>query len=118
MLATSSTAPALRPLPALHPFHRFIAAGAAALLLLLTILAVSPQLHAGFHAHDATTESVQTDDGCVISLFAGGVTATPAALGLALPPPTFVIPAPTARAEIFVSPPRYLLRPERGPPRR
>lgn len=110
MLATSSTSPALRP------FRRFIAAGAAALVLLLTILAVSPQLHAGLHAHDATTESVQKDDGCVISLFAGGVTAAPAALLLAAPATAYLAAAVTPRTEIFVSPPRYLLQPERGPP--
>jgi hypothetical protein len=110
VLAKSSTSPALRP------FHRFIAAGAAALVLLLTILAVSPQLHAGLHAHGATNASVQTDDGCVISLFAGGVTAAPAAISLAAPTIAYVEIVFAPRAEIFVSPPRYLLQPERGPP--
>jgi hypothetical protein len=110
VLATSSTSLALRP------FHRFIAAGAAALVLLLTILAVSPQLHAGLHAHDVATDSAQNDDGCVISLFAGGVTAAPVAVTLTAPTVVHTEIAFAPRAEIFVSPPRYLHQPERGPP--
>ncbi len=102
--------------PALRPFHRFIAAGSALLVLLLTVLAVSPQLHADLHAHDAATEAVHADDGCVISLFASGVTAAPSALLLAVPPTTHVAATFSPRTEIFVSPPRYLHQPERGPP--
>ncbi len=110
MPATNKSSPALRP------FHRFFAAGSAVLVLLLTVLAVSPQLHADFHAHDAATEAVHTDDGCVVSLFAGGVTAAPAALFLAAPTTAHVAAALAPRTEIFVSPPRYLHQPERGPP--
>ena len=102
--------------PALRSFHRFLAAGSAVLVLLLTVLAVSPQLHADFHAHDAETGAAHTDDGCVVALFAGGVTATPAALFLAAPTTAHAAVAFTPRAEIFVSPPRYLHQPERGPP--
>ena len=104
------------PPAAPSPLRRLLAAGAAALVLLLTVLAVSPQLHAGFHAHDAATAADANDDGCVISLFAGGVTAAPAAPVFAAPPATFLTAAYAPRAKIFVSPPRYLHQPERGPP--
>lgn len=106
---------------ALSPLRRLLAAGAATLVLLLTVLAVSPQLHAGFHTHDAANAVTHAphpanDDGCVISLFAGGVTAAPAVLLLAAPNTAHIAVAFAPRAEIFVSPPRYLLQPERGPP--
>lgn len=102
--------------PALRSFHRFIAAGSAALVLLLTILAVSPQLHADVHGHSHPHDAVPSDEGCVVTLFAAGVTAAPAVLIVAAPPVTHVAPAPDTHVEIFVSPPRYLHQPERGPP--
>lgn len=110
MLVKSPNSSALRPL------HRFIAAGAAALLLVLTFLAVSPRLHAALHAHDVATEATHADDGCVITLFAGGVTAAPAAVNLTAPSTVHIAVAFAPRLEIFVSPPRYLHQPERGPP--
>jgi hypothetical protein len=109
--------------------HRALAVGAAALVMMLTVLAVSPQLHADLHAADPShahhqgpdhshshSETPHTDEGCVVTLFAAGVTAAPAPVVVLAPtvrhtPATF-----SPRAEVFVSSPRYLHQPERGPP--
>ena len=100
-----------------HPFRRLLALGAAALVLLLTVLAVSPQLHTSFHDHhdDCTAENTQ-DEGCVVTLFAAGVTAAPAPLVVVAPPTTHLRAEFSPHSEIFVTPPRYLHQPERGPP--
>lgn len=92
--------------------RRLGAAGAAALVLGLTLFAASPQLHDWLHACD----HVDADEGCPVTLFAGGVplpveqpvVAAPAAFRSAWSAP--------AREEIFLPTPRYLLQPERGPP--
>lgn len=99
-----------------HPFRRLLALGAAALVLLLTVLAVSPQLHTEFHGHDDCAAADSQDEGCVVTLFAAGVTAAPAPLVVVAPPPTHLRAEFSPHSEIFVSPPRYLHQPERGPP--
>ncbi len=100
-----------------HPFRRLWALGAAALVLLLTVLAVSPQLHTAFHGHDddCAAENSQ-DEGCVVTLFAAGVTAAPTPLVVVAPPQAHLRADFSPHSEIFVSPPRYLHQPERGPP--
>ena len=101
-----------------HPLRRLLALGATALVLLLTVLAVSPQLHTGLHGHhhDCPAENTQ-DEGCVVTLFAAGVTAAPAPLVVVAPPPTHLRAEFSPHSEIFFSPPSYLHQPERGPPR-
>lgn len=68
--------------PAAHPLARAIAWLAAACVLLLVVLTVSPQLHAGMHGHDETA-AVSHDHApvgdpahvCAVTLFAAGLTA-------------------------------------------
>ena len=101
----------------LHLFHRLVALGAAALVLLLMVLAVSPQLHTAFHGHsNESTAANAPDEGCVVTLFAAGVTAATAALALVVSPQAHLSAEFSLHSEIFVSPPRYLHQPERGPP--
>ena len=114
--------------PLLRLLHRALAVGAAALVLALTILAVSPQLHADLHAadpshahhhghdHSHSHDQIPSDEGCVVTLFAAGVTAAPAPLVVLAPTVRHTPAAFAPRAEIFVSTPRYLHQPERGPP--
>ena len=100
-----------------HPFRRLLALGAAALVLLLTVLAVSPQLHTAFHGHsDDSAAANAQDEGCVVTLFAAGVTTAPAPLVVVAPPTTHLRAEFSPHSEIFVTPPRYLHQPERGPP--
>lgn len=69
--------------------NRLTAIGAAALVMALTVLASSPQLHAWLHGHEAakppghaashahpfSPEGLDDDDGCVVTLFAQGIVA-------------------------------------------
>jgi hypothetical protein len=122
VIASSHSSPLLRLL------HRTLAVGAAALVLLLTVLAVSPQLHADLHAadpshahhhgpdHSHSHDPAPSDEGCVVTLFGAGVTAAPAPLVVLAPTVRPTLAAFAPRAEIFVSSPRYLHQPERGPP--
>lgn len=92
--------------------HRLIAAGGAVLVLALTVFAASPALHE--HLHDAT--HTHHDESCPIVLFASSADAPAAPLAAPVPvPTTHSLASPVAR-EIFLSPPRYLRQPERGPP--
>lgn len=61
--------------------HRLLAAGAAALVLVLAVLAVSPTLHARLHA-----DAGRADHACVITLFQHGATPTLAAMVLVVAP--------------------------------
>ena len=115
-LLTNSRSPSLP--------HRLLAATVAVLVLLLTVLAISPQLHADLHAcghdhghpHEAPAGNPDSDDGCVISLFGQGITAGSAPVLLAAPPVAFAAPNFSLRAELVFSSPRYLHLPGRGPP--
>jgi hypothetical protein len=94
--------------------RRFAATGCAALTLLLTVLASSPQLHEHAHAHDETHEVA--GDNCAVVIFGSGVS-------LALSVPEIPRPAITLRLaearspeNFFAMPARFLHQPERGPP--
>ena len=116
----------LRHTPSL--LTRFTAGAGVALVLLLNVLAASPEAHEWIHgheeraAHGANTTGTHhhadqpDEDGCVVTLFAHGViTATIfAALMVAL----FRLVAVTARPgeALCLSAPRYLLPPLCGPP--
>ena len=92
--------------------HRLIAVGGAVLVLALTVFTASPALHE--HLHDAT--HTHHDESCPIVLFASSADAPAAPLAAPAPLPTALTLAPTIAREIFLSPPRYLRQPERGPP--
>ncbi len=100
-------------------FHRLVAAGSAALVLALALFAASPELHDSLHrdrckahAHDPAAEG----DRCAVVLFASGVEPAPAPLEIAAPAAAWRPAAPAAAEEIFLTTPRYLRQPERGPP--
>lgn len=103
-------------MPRRHPFtaflHRLIAVGGAVLVLALTVFAASPALHE--HLHDAT--HTHHDESCPIVLFTSSADAPPAPLSAPIPPLPTRLLAPSIAREIFLSPPRYLRQPERGPP--
>jgi hypothetical protein len=92
--------------------HRLLAAGAAALVLLLAILAVNPSLHARLHA-----DAGQADHECVITLFQQGVIPETAALVLVVAPLIPVVFA-AARPSLCLAPARCRLPPGRAPPAR
>ena len=106
--------------------HRLLAATVAALVLLLSVLAVSPQLHADLHAcghdhrhshdHEVPASNPDSDPGCVVTLFGQGITAGPAPVLLAAPAAALVAPIFFRPSEVAVSTPYYLHQPGRGPP--
>lgn len=98
-------------------FRRLLAAGGMALVLALTVFAVSPVAHARLHDHDHAHDTPD-DDRCAIVLFADGV--TPAVAPLDVVPPAAAVRdlTPMIGQEILLVAPRYLRQPERGPPAR
>lgn len=92
--------------------RRIVAAGSAALVLLLAVLAASPELHERFHAAGGTG----THDQCAVTLFANGVSLACTTTAVPLPPISWIEHAAAEPAEIFVVTPRFLRLPERGPP--
>ncbi len=92
--------------------RRLLAAGGIALVLLLSVLSVSPELHHLFHGdHDDGHE-----DGCAVVLFAHGVSTTVDTAILASTPAEWRELGRTPAAEILLTSSRYLHPPERGPP--
>jgi hypothetical protein len=92
-------------------FQRGCALLAVALLLLLTVSAVSPTLHAWLHPdgdHEANHQ-------CAVVLFASGVALTPATV-LAAPDLAWSEQRPATAPALFLIAARYLRQPERGPP--
>lgn len=106
--------------------RRLCAAGAAALVLALTLLAASPAAHDWLHVagdehrHCSSGEHERNEsnaeDRCAVVMFASGVSVPVAPL--AITPPTMVQQAvsPVTAADVFLVSPRYLRQPERGPP--
>lgn len=92
--------------------RRLVAAGSIALVLLLTALTASPELHRLFHGHD----EVGTDDGCAVVQFAHGVSVAPDTALVAATPAVWQVLGRSEIAEILLTSPRYLHQPERGPP--
>lgn len=93
--------------------RRLVAAGCAALVLVLALSAVSPSLHALFHANEAP--ATETDD-CAVMLFAGSADCSVACVTVAPVASMFEVPQWRAGSELFLVSPRYLRQPERGPP--
>jgi hypothetical protein len=110
-------------------FRRLLATGCAALVFALGLLSANPALHALAHGKPAVTahadcthrhaDTPPNDDGshtCAVVLFAHGFTLTlqtvaPAALSVGWHDVIF-----PAVEEQFLTAPRYLHQPERGPP--
>ena len=93
--------------------RRLLAAGGIALVLLLSVLAVTPELHELFHHHDRASHE---EDGCAVVLFAHGVSAPFDTAIIAATPAQWLVLNRPETAEIFLTSPRYLHQPERGPP--
>jgi len=101
----------LRP-PVLENLRRLAAGGAAVLVLVLAVLAVTPALHAWLHGEKA----LDADDGCAVVLFAQGITP---ALGAALRVVAALRRLPGRIAEPLApsfAAPAHQLPPGRGPP--
>ena len=101
------------------PFRRFIAALGVALVLLLGVAAVNPVVHA--HLHDADhaghdTAPAASPHACAVDLFANGITFALAAIAVTAPAVAWRERPLPAVAELYLTPPRYLRQPERGPP--
>lgn len=100
--------------------RRLLASGVAALVLALTVFAASPTAHAwihGDHEHaHAPVGDQPGEHGCAIVLFAGGVALPLDAISVAEPLVFSQAISPTTAAEVDLVSPRYLRRPERGPP--
>ncbi len=96
----------------LADLRRVCAVGSAVLIFALGLFAVCPSLHEQLHhGADATVH-----DQCAVVLFANGVS-VPMAVVAPLPPSAdWREQRAVATAEILLDSPRYLLRPERGPP--
>jgi len=101
--------------------RRLLAAGCAALVLLLGVAASSPALHALAHTHAADHEhvplqSADSADTCAVVLFAQGIALTADTAVLtshALLRHDLQLPA---TEEPLLVAARYLHQPERGPP--
>ena len=96
----------------LRPTHRLLAAGCAALILLLTILAASPELHQRFH-HETQPDR---DDGCAVVLFSLGITGAAAAAILVVVAQCLAEKVVTAPAGVDLTAPRFQHPPGCGPP--
>jgi hypothetical protein len=116
--------------PFVETLRRLVAAGALALVVLLNALAVSPEAHAWIHAHehahdvqhphthtcaDAPPPIDDEAHVCAITLFAQGVTLALAAPIVAAPPASWIEFCPPPPPAPFLTTPRYLRQPERGP---
>jgi hypothetical protein len=92
--------------------RRLVAAGGALLVLALAVFTVSPELHDALHEGNSPAAT----EGCAIDLFASGVS-VPLGTVTSLPPlPAWQESVVWAAEEILLTPPRFLRRPERGPP--
>jgi hypothetical protein len=111
------------------PAARAVASLAAALVLVLTVLAASPELHESLHGrgpcgagaahHEGVPpggQAADDEDGCVVTLFAQGLVL---ALALAVPRPAGPAPRPAnldPGDRMVPASPRYLRLPSQAPP--
>jgi hypothetical protein len=107
-----------------------VASLAVALVLALTILSASPDLHARLHGngpgaagaahHDLGRtdggQAADDEDGCVVTLFAQGVVLALALLVLALAGRTLRLTAFGPGERVIPAAPRYLRLPTQAPP--
>ncbi len=105
---------------------RAVAAMAAALVLVLTVLAASPELHERLHALGAAAATTShpsggataadDEDGCVVTLFAQGLVLPLGLLVLAVCLRTLRLPAFGLLDRVALASPRYLRLPTQAPP--
>ncbi len=105
---------------------RFTAWLAVGLVLALTVLAASPELHERLHGHEAapaaahhggsSAQADDSDDGCVVTLFAQGVVLALAILALAFTGLTLRLPDFADFDRAIPESPRYLHLPTQAPP--
>ena len=91
--------------------YRLLTGGCAALVLLLGCLAASPDLHARLH-----TGAGNANHACAIVLYEHGVPAPAAAFELPAVDEHFAATVVSPLVDLFLSAPRHLLQPGRGPP--
>jgi len=96
----------------IRPLHRLLAAGCAALILLLTVLAASPDLHQRFH-HESQPDR---DDACAVVLFSLGLTSAAAATTLVVVARCLAEKVAATPAGLDLAAPRFQLPPGCGPP--
>jgi hypothetical protein len=102
---------------------------AAILVLVLTVLAASPELHERLHGHgpDSASEAHHSgarparglpddDDGCVVTLFAQGIVLPLAILALAFAGRVLRLIDARADERFSAVAPRFLLLPSQAPP--
>jgi len=106
MTTTGLHRPALPEWP-----RRLLAAGAAVLVLTLSVLTASPQLHRWLHP-----DADHSDHECAVTLFHHGVTEAAAGIALAVVPLLLVARAALVQAGPDLVAPRYRLSPGRAPP--
>jgi hypothetical protein len=115
-----------------HPalLTRAVASLAISLVLALTILAASPELHERLHGHAPPAAGAahhapgasdggragDDEDGCVVTLFAQGLVLPVALLVLALAGRTLRLPDFSLADRVFPAAPRYLRLPSQAPP--
>ena len=91
--------------------RRVTAGLSIAIVLALAVFAASPELHAKLHGG-----TISHGDECPVAVLAAGVS-VPVAISVAAPVAVELrVPRALTAEEIFVSSPRYLRQPERGPP--
>jgi hypothetical protein len=107
-------------------FARSTAALAIGLVLALTVLAASPDLHERLHGHEAAPAAVHhdgagvqandSDDGCVVTLFAQGVVLALSILALAFTGQRLRHCDFADVDRVIPESPRYLRLPTQAPP--
>jgi hypothetical protein len=104
--------------------QRLLAGLLTLVVLALAVLAVSPDAHAWLHAHEHgdrphasdTSSDAAHNDGCAVTLFAHGVTAALDMPRLPAPQENWGRMPAVIQRTLYLSVPRYLRQPERGPP--
>ena len=93
--------------------RRGIAAGAALLIFVLGLFAVSPSLHE--RLHDGI-DSTMGPDHCAVALLTTGICVAAPVVAPAPHVEFWSEFVPVTGMQVSLESPRYLLRPERGPP--
>jgi hypothetical protein len=105
---------------------RSTAALAIGLVLALTVLASSPELHERLHGHEAapaaahhegaSAQADDSDDGCIVTLFAQGIVLALGILALAFTGQRLRLPDFADFDRVTPESPRFLHLPPQGPP--
>jgi hypothetical protein len=108
------------------PPSRIVASLGIVLILALTVLSASPELHGWLHGHEpGATEAAHQDghgqvpcddDGCVVTLFAQGLLLPLALLSLAFTGRTVRLADFAFGDRVIPESPRYLRLPAQAPP--